>query len=348
MKNRIYTYFAIAMLLLTPKFGYADFDITTYIIEMTNNAQKSGIESTIRSSMSDISDVSKNLVDQDFSKINVDTLMNSMPGGINEMKKWVSVGDKIPAGFSDALKTPQLKTVIKKELTVGKRSGDDVKKNAELAEKANDLMIENVSLMYAKGLVRRYQLENEEKAEVEDYNNISGVQAAYLATVQRANNRWISMLQDETSLMNQTSMQQIMTIRPDETEPQETDKEQSTDDASQNTGSETPASSSSGEQTADTPVSSGSGEQPADTSKKSNFVSKVSGTVKNVTDFAGKQADNVGQFLNKNSKIVEGGKKIIGGVVGDSEITSTINKGADYFRSRKGAEVNATDQNQSN
>lgn len=220
MKNTVYTYFAIATFLLIPKFGYAE-DIATYLVEKANNAQKE-LLTPIRDSMSNLSDVSKNLVNGDFSNINLNSLKNMATGAVNTANKVLKIDDKIPASFADKINgvgvSSALRGAVKDEFTVGKRSGNDVKKNTELAEKANDLMIENVSLMYARGLVRRYQLENEEKTEIDDLNNVSGVQTAYLATIKRANDRWISMLQSESSLMTQTSMQQIMTIRPDETE----------------------------------------------------------------------------------------------------------------------------------
>lgn len=226
MKNML-KYFIAAMILTAPSLCYADFDITTYLQQLVKTAQKDGIGKTVKDQMDNLQNDATNLVNGDFSNIDPDKAKSLALKAYKEANKKFKLDSKLPKSFTDKINgtgsNPELEEIAKKEFTVSKRSGDDVEKNKERDEKVNDLMIEDVSAMYARGLVRRYQLENETKEEVDDYNNISGVQAVYISTIHRANSRWLSMLQAETSLMVQTATKQMTSIRPDEAPEEESD-----------------------------------------------------------------------------------------------------------------------------
>lgn len=228
MKKGIYEYFAIAILFMLPSSVCADFDATSSVIQMLKTAQKDGIGTAVKNSIAEYSGVSKDLVNADFSNISPDMIKGLVLDNFGSTLKTLKIDDKIPVDLAEKINgigsSPALRAAAKSAFTVGRRSGDDVKKNAELEHKSNDLMIENVSIMYARGLARRYQLENEKKEEVEDYNNVNAVQAAYIATVHRANSRWMSILQNESSLMSQNSMQQVMALKTDEI-PEETSQD---------------------------------------------------------------------------------------------------------------------------
>lgn len=316
MNKRYFAYFALTMFLLMPKFSYADFTAEVEAIEKVTNAQEGGIGKVIKNSIAEHAGVSKDTFNRDFSNISPDTIMDYAGKAGTIASKVFKIDDKLPAGLADKINgmgsNPALRNAAKKAFTVGRRSGDDVKKNAELEDKANDLMIENVSLMYARGLVRRYQLENEVKEEVEDFNNVSGVQTAYLSTIQRANSRWLSMLQNESSLMIQTSMNQVMNIKPDETEEQKGEEKEDAKEPA-NKAETAPTDKAQNTNTASSPSETAS---TAQTTKKENkFISSVKNT-----------AGKVGTWVNEHEDLVGGATKVIGGATGNTTLSNSLDK----------------------
>lgn len=218
----LWKYFILTVLILMPRFACADFDVTSYLVQLVKSAEKDGVGKIMKGNMADLQKESTNLVDGDFSNINPDKFKSTANEALKAANKQLKLDDKIPSDMvgviNGAGSNPLLSAAVKKIFTVNKRSGDDVEKNKKLQEKNNDFMIENVSAMYARALVRRYQLENEKKETIEDFNNIPGLQAVFLSTIHRANSRWITMLQSEASLILQTSNRQFSVIRPDDAE----------------------------------------------------------------------------------------------------------------------------------
>lgn len=229
MKN-VGKFFATAVLISIPNIAIADIDLPSYLVSLVKQAQKDGIGKINENAMSELQEESKDLVSDKYSNIDPSKIKDAAKDAIDTANKELKLDDKIPGEFTGIINgvgsNPLMRTAAKKIFTVGKRSGDDVEKNKQLEEMTNELMIENVSSMYARGLVRRYQLDNEKKEKVDDFNNIKGVQAVFVNTVYRANNRWMSMLQQEAGLMSQTSMKQMTAIRPDEVDNKAEDKEQ--------------------------------------------------------------------------------------------------------------------------
>ena len=220
--RKFWNYFIVAGLMISPSFAYADFDISTYMVELVTLAQKDGIGKINENAMSLLQEKSQNLVSDKAANFNVDELKSNAKDALKlAVDEW-NLDDKVPSEFTGIINgvgsNPLMRDAAKKIFTVSKRSSDDVEKNKQLEEMTNDLMIENVSSMYARGLVRRFQLDNEKKEKIEDFNNVAGVQTVFTETIQRANNRWISMLQQDASLMAQTSMKQLAAVKPDEAE----------------------------------------------------------------------------------------------------------------------------------
>lgn len=222
MNMKFYKYFALAVLFIMPCSAYGDIDMTSNAVQLVKNAQKDGVGTALKGQINEYQKTATNFVSENFSNVDPNRLKQLGITSFDYVSQVAKIDDKLPPNLVDKIKGVgvnfELKDAVKKEFTLGKRSADDVEKNAELEAKSDEQMRENVSLMYARALVRRYQLENEEKEEFTDFNNINGVQAAYLAAVQRANSRWISILQNESSLMMQTSSKQIMAIKTDEVE----------------------------------------------------------------------------------------------------------------------------------
>lgn len=222
MNMKFYKYLALAVLFIMPCSAYADIDMTSNAVQLLKNAQKDGVGTALKGQINEYQKTATNFVSENFSNVDPNRLKQLGITSFDYVSQVAKIDDKLPPNLVDKIKGVgvnfELKDAVKKEFTLGKRSADDVEKNAELEAKSDEQMRENVSLMYARALVRRYQLENEEKEEFTDFNNINGVQAAYLAAVQRANSRWISILQNESSLMMQTSSKQIMAIKTDEVE----------------------------------------------------------------------------------------------------------------------------------
>lgn len=228
MKN-VWKYFASAALILMPSVAVADIDLPTYLVSLVKQVQKDGIGKINENAMSNLQEKSKDLVSDKYSNIDPSKFKKAAKDAMETASKEFKLDDKIPGEFTGIINgvgsNPLMRTAAEKIFTVGKRSNDDVNKNKELEERTNDLMIENVSSMYARGLVRRYQLENEEKEKVEDFNNVKGVQAVFVNTIYRANNRWLSMLQQEAGLMAQNASRQMTTIKPDEVDESSEKKE---------------------------------------------------------------------------------------------------------------------------
>ncbi len=220
--RKFWNYFIVAGLMISPSFAYADFDISTYMVELVTLAQKDGIGKINENAMSLLQEKSQNLVSDKAANFNVDELKSNAKDALKLAVDGWNLDDKVPSEFTSIINgvgsNPLMRDAAKKIFTVSKRSSDDVEKNKQLEEMTNDLMIENVSSMYARGLVRRFQLDNEKKEKIEDFNNVAGVQTVFTETIQRANNRWISMLQQDASLMAQTSMKQLAAVKPDEAE----------------------------------------------------------------------------------------------------------------------------------
>ncbi len=230
MRNELYRYIAITALFIMPYSAHADIDITSYITRMSESYQRVN-GSMLKEKISGFQTDMQNLSNYNFSDMNIDSFKNQAQGMLQNNNKSFQVGDYMPAGLGGALHSltsnPALEAAAKKEFVLSKRSGDDVAKKEQLQEKENELMIENVSLLYARGLVRRYMLEQEKPEEVEDLNNINEVQAMFANTVHRANNRWISILQSEASTMAQSAMKQLTSIRTEEEEGADEQKEES-------------------------------------------------------------------------------------------------------------------------
>ena len=221
--NRWLKYFILAVLVILPQVARADKDIISYMTSILESKQRldgSMLKGAISATQQDM----QNLVDSKFAEISPDNIKKKGEDLYKKSNLVASVSDKIPADIGGQINglasSAVLEDVTKKEFTLTKRSGDDVEKNRQLKEKENELMIENVSLLYARGLVRRYILEQEKDEEIEDYNNINEVQAVFSNTIHRANNRWISILQTEASTMAQNAMKSLTVIRTDETEEQ--------------------------------------------------------------------------------------------------------------------------------
>ena len=232
-------YAFVSVFVLMPSLAMADIDIASYLEQVTRMTQKDGVGLPMQMSIGNLQNVSMNMNNPSFSNINPSNVKSLGATALQKANEGWKLDDKMPAGFANAINgngsNPLLREVAKKEMTVGKRSGDDVKKNKERDEKINKLMIENTSSLYARGLTRRYQLDNEKVDEVEDFNNVNAVQAVLSNTVQRADNRWMSILKAESSTMLQTATQQMTSIKPDETEEEVKKDEEETSQNQTNT-----------------------------------------------------------------------------------------------------------------
>ena len=325
-------YAFVSVLALMPSFAMADFDIASYLQQVTRMTQKDGVGLPMQMSIGDLQNVSMNMNNPSFSNINPSNVKSLGATALQKANERWKLDDKMPAGFANAINgngsNPLLRGVVKKEMTVGKRSGDDVKKNKERDEKINKLMIENTSSLYARGLTRRYQLDNEKVDEVEDFNNVNAVQAVLSNTVQRADNRWMSILKAESSTMLQTATQQMTSIKPDETEEAEKDEKKEATSQDQ------------------TNVDNGNSDKNKDDSKDKDKKSKLqqaSDWVKDKNDKANAwvkdQKDKAGDWISKNNGGVadwlnkgnnqQGVQKIIGGALGDSTVGSVLSGATD-------------------
>ena len=228
--KKIWKYLTITVLFLTPNIAFADIDLPTYLVSLVKQVEKDGVGKINENAMSNLQEKSTDLVSKKFSNIDPDKFKKTAKEAFDKANKELKLDDKIPSEFTSAINgvgsNPLMRAAAEKIFTVGKRSGDDVDKNKQLEERINELMIENVSSMYARGLVRRFQLQSEKKEEVDDFNNVSGVQTVFVNTVYRANNRWLTMLQQEAGLMSQTSARQMTAIRPDEVDNDDQKKEE--------------------------------------------------------------------------------------------------------------------------
>ena len=333
MKN-ILKYTVLAIMALTPRMAEADFDITTYLTRVADSAKRDGIGKVMKDQISGLQTDSMNLVNPDFSNIDPSNIKSAAMDAAKEASKKVNISDKLPGGLAGKINgtgsNPALEEAAKKEFTVSKRSGDDVKKNEEVKEKINDLMIENVSLLYARGLVRRYQLENEKVDEVEDFNNVNAVQSVFANTILRANNRWMSMLQSDSSIMVQTSVQQLNAIRLDE-EEEETDEDNKGGNGDNGKGGDGNGGNQSGNNDGN---NGNNGDNNGKDGEKKG--SKLENTFNNVKNWAEDQGDKAGDWLNQgDGKNQEGVNKIINGMFGnDSDVGSALTKGTDYLSKR--------------
>ena len=166
-------YAFVSVFALMPSLAMADMDIASYLEQVTKMTQKDGVGLPMQMSIEDLQNVSMNMNNPSFSNINPSDVKRLGATALQKANEGWKLDEKMPAGFSSAIdgngSNPLLRGVAKKEFTVSKRSGDDVKKNQELAEKTNELIIENSAALYARGLTRRYQLDNEKVDDYEKY-----------------------------------------------------------------------------------------------------------------------------------------------------------------------------------
>ena len=313
-------YAFVSVFVLMPSLAMADIDIASYLEQVTKMTQKDGVGLPMQMSIGNLQNVSMNMNNPSFSNIDPSNVKSLGSTALQKANEGWKLDDKMPASFPNAINdngsNPLLRGVVKKEFTVSKRSGDDVKKNKELAEKTNELMIENSAALYARGLTRRYQLDNEKVDEVEDFNNVNAVQAVLSNTIQRADNRWMSILKAESSTMLQTATQQMTSIKPDETEEEAKKDEEET---SQN----------------QTNVDNVNSDKNKDDSKDKDKKSKL----QQASDWVKDQKDKAGDWISKNNGVVadwlnkgnnqQGVQKIIGGALGDSAVGSVLSGATD-------------------
>lgn len=240
MKIRLWKYIVPALLLL-PESAYADMDIITKLGDLSRNLEKDGVVKLVKENFEFLQKTSTNFVNMDYSKFNPMQLKDMGLKTFTAATSGWNFSDKSPPSLAATFhggSNGSLRELAQKEFMVGRRSGDDVEKVKRRDDKVNELMIGNVSLMYARGLVRRYQLDNEKNEEFNDYNNINAVQAVYVDTLHKGDSRWISMIQSEASLMAQSATKQISAIRPEEEEEEPQDAQA----AGQNQNTNTQAS----------------------------------------------------------------------------------------------------------
>lgn len=308
-------YAFVSVFVLMPSLAMADIDIASYLEQVTRMTQKDGVGLPMQMSIGNLQNVSMNMNNPSFSNINPSNVKSLGATALQKANEGWKLDDKMPTSFPNAINgngsNPLLRGVVKKEFTVSKRSGDDVKKNKELAEKTNELMIENSATLYARGLTRRYQLDNEKVDEVEDFNNVNAVQAVLSNTIQRADNRWMSILKAESSTMLQTATQQMTSIKPDETEEEAKKDEEETSQNQIN-------------------VDNGNSDKNKDDSKDKDKKSKL----QQASDWVKDQQNKAGDWISKNNGVVadwlnkgnnqQGVQKIIGGALGDSAVGSVL------------------------
>ena len=297
-------YIAIAVLFLMPYSAHADIDITSYITRKAESFQRvSGSMAKIKIAGHQLD--MQNLSNYNFSNMNLDNFKSQAQGMLQNGNKVLHVCDYMPSGMGGTINSfmsnPALEAAAKKEFVLSKRSGDDVEKNKQLKEKENELMIENVSLLYARGLVRRYMLEQEKPEEVEDLNNVSEVQTMFTNTIHRANNRWISILQSEASTMAQSAMKQLASIRTEEEEG--ADEQSNETSAQEGNKTENKSDKESGE---NKEKKKSKLQQASEWTK--NQADKVSGWTKSqrekVNDWTNSQKDKVKDWTTKQTNAV--------------------------------------------
>ena len=322
-------YAFVSVFALMPSLAMADMDIASYLEQVTKMTQKDGVGLPMQMSIEDLQNVSMNMNNPSFSNINPSDVKRLGATALQKANEGWKLDEKMPAGFSSAIdgngSNPLLRGGAKKEFTVSKRSGDDVKKNKELAEKTNELIIENSAALYARGLTRRYQLDNEKVDEVEDFNNVNAVQAVISNTVQRADNRWMYILKAESGAMLQTATLQMTSIKPDETEEEAKKDEEKTSQDKTDTENENGAENKDDSETKKSKL-----QQASDWVKDKNDKANV--WVKDQKDKAGDWISNnnggVANWLNKGNN-QQGVKKIIGGALGDSTAGSVLSGATD-------------------
>lgn len=139
-------------------------------------------------------------------------------------------------GIGKAIKgayvTPEMQKLIGKKMTRKDMVANDVQHNREHNAMINDLQIENLATLYAKSLVRRKaimdenkRLEEEEKTAMTDMKII---QDAYQVVNERANGRWKSILEANAIHHAQNASTQLQVFRINEAEEAEEEKNNGT------------------------------------------------------------------------------------------------------------------------
>ena len=216
------------VLILAPCMAKADLDPTTLIQDQILNAQE---------------EINKALKTYTGQQLDLQQLVNSRDK-LNELKKMgktfaldyandyikrVKVRSFSIKGITEdlqgAVATPEMARKVGQKMTQKELVSDDVQKAKEHQKLINDLQVENVAAMYAKSLVLRRsiieeneQLENEEKEEMTD---LSIIENAYKVVSNRATGRWKTILDSEANFSGQLAVAGLLNIRANTAEEEE-------------------------------------------------------------------------------------------------------------------------------
>ena len=117
----------------------------------------------------------------------------------NDMLAQYVYADEIGEHIKGSSMNPELVSAISKNMARKTNAANDVQATKEHNERINDMLVENVASMYATSIVKRKKLMNEQediqKEEEASLEEVPSIIAAYKSVSQRANSRWISILE---------------------------------------------------------------------------------------------------------------------------------------------------------
>lgn len=202
------------MIIMYPFSVRADIDFLSIIQEQIDTGQKK-VEEITNKYIGDLSlgDL-KNIAKGDFSSLKdmgtsflteqAELLGKSFA---NEMLAQYVYSDEIGKHIKGSSMNPELVDAIGKNMARVTNAADDVQKTMDHNKKINDMLVENVATMYATAIVKRKKLMDEQediqKEEEANLEKTPDIIAVYKSVSQRANSRWIAILEMMSNVENQ-------------------------------------------------------------------------------------------------------------------------------------------------
>ena len=216
------------VLILAPCMAKADLDPTTLIQDQILNAQEE-INKALKTYTGQQLDLQQSGNSRDklneLKKMGKTFALNYAKDYVKRVKVRSFSVKGVTEGLKGAVATPEMARKVGQKMTQKELVSDDVQKAKEHQKLINDLQVENVATMYAKSLVLRRsiieeneQLENEEKEEMTD---LSIIENAYKVVSNRATGRWKTILDSEANFSGQLATAGLLSIRANTAEEEE-------------------------------------------------------------------------------------------------------------------------------
>jgi len=233
INKKILTLF-VSICILYPHTAKADMDMISFVSNAISTAQEQinkitkiyiGLQANLqqlnlnRNILGDLKNQVKSELQNQakaFASSAISSFKSSF-GGSFQMFFNTKIGDLTLPGIDQfvnmgAFVNPELKNQLGETYLKKTNVSDDVMESTTQDERNNDLMVENVSIMFANALMNRKHLQDEADAIAKEEEGEKGkggltdvpqIMFKYKQTSQRANHRWINVLASQSSFMKQ-------------------------------------------------------------------------------------------------------------------------------------------------